>query len=292
MSTSTLPYLAENAAYSFGVTGEAAETRNMLIEGDNLPVMQSLIDMGYAGTIDCVQIDPPYNTGDNFGDYNDAQAVDVWCADLRARISLMHTLLKDTGFLVCHIDRTHSHDLRNILDDVFGRQNYRETFQVNTKHPDPSMPDKDAYIHRSMEEIQVYAKSPKAQPFLPDGTPMTDYIDGATLGDRSVEGGVTFRGGKKPEALIRYAFDHFSPTGGLVLDAYLGSGTGAAVAAKMGRTWIGISRHHAQSHCLPRLKGVVEGSDQTGISQAVGWQGGGGYKFYTLKDQVDSRVAP
>lgn len=260
------------------------ETRNMLIEGDNLPAMIALEGLGYAGTIDCVQIDPPYNTGYDFGDYNDAQEGDSWRTTLEQRIELMHTLLKNTGFLLCHIDDTHSHDVRSILDDTFGRQNYWGTFYINTKHTDPSMPDKSPIIHRSMEQMQVYAKSPDSQPLLPDGIPMTDYIDGATLGDRSREGGVTFRGGKKPEALIRYGFDHFSPPGGLVLDAYLGSGTGAAVAAKTGRTWIGITRHHAKTHCIPRLQGVVTGIDQTGISEAVGWQGGGGFNFYTVNE--------
>lgn len=256
----------------------------MLIKGDNLPAMEALVNLGYTGTVDCVQIDPPYNTGHNFGNYNDAEEVDLWRDGLEERIKLMHTLLKDSGFLLCHIDDTQSHDVRSILDNTFGRQNYWGTFHINTKHADPSVPDKSPLIHRSMEEMQVYAKSSAAQPFLPDGIPMTDYIDGATLGDRSVEGGVIFRGGKKPEALIRYGFDHFSPAGGVVLDAYLGSGTGAAVAAKMERTWIGIVRNHAESHCIPRLQRVIDGTDQTGISEAVAWQGGGGYKFYTVNE--------
>lgn len=272
----------EDPERSLGTTGDTHETRNMLIKGDNLPAMQALVNLGYASTIDCVQIDPPYNTGDDFGDYHDAQEVDTWRTDLEDRIRLMHTLLKNTGFLLCHIDDKHGHDVRGILDDTFGRQNYWGTFYVNTKHADPSMPDRSPLIHRSIEQMQVYAKSSEATPYLPDDVPMTDYIDGAVLGDRSLEGGVTFRGGKKPEALIQYGFDHFSPSGGLVLDAYLGSGTGAAVATKMGRTWIGVVRNHAESHCIPRLQGVVDGTDQSGISEAVEWRGGSGYRFYEV----------
>ncbi len=68
----------------------------------------------------------------------------------------------------------------------------------------------------------------------------------------------------------------------LVLDCFLGSGTTAAVAHKMGRRWIGIEMgEHAATHCLPRLQKVIDG-EQGGISQAVGWQGGGGFRFLAL----------
>ena len=68
----------------------------------------------------------------------------------------------------------------------------------------------------------------------------------------------------------------------LVLDSVLGSGTTAAVAHKMGRRWIGIEMgEHALTHCLPRLRKVVDG-EQGGISAAVGWQGGGGFACLQL----------
>ena len=69
----------------------------------------------------------------------------------------------------------------------------------------------------------------------------------------------------------------------IVLDSFLGSGTTAAVAHKMGRKWIGVELgEHAKTHCYPRLKMVVDGSDQGGISKSVSWNGGGGFKFYEL----------
>ncbi len=65
----------------------------------------------------------------------------------------------------------------------------------------------------------------------------------------------------------------------------------------MGRKWIGIELgEHAKTHCIPRLKQVIAGSDQGGISSMVGWDGGGGFKFYTLapsllnKDKYDNWV--
>lgn len=70
--------------------------------------------------------------------------------------------------------------------------------------------------------------------------------------------------------------------GDLVLDSFLGSATTAAVAHKMGRRYIGIEMgDHARTHCIPRLQKVIEG-EQGGISQAVNWQGGGGFRFCTL----------
>ena len=86
----------------------------------------------------------------------------------------------------------------------------------------------------------------------------------------------------KPEKLIERALDLTTCPGDLILDSFLGSGTTAAVAHKMGRRWIGIEMgEHALSHCLPRLRKVVEG-EQGGISAAVGWQGGGGFRTLQL----------
>ncbi len=86
----------------------------------------------------------------------------------------------------------------------------------------------------------------------------------------------------KPEKLIERILNIASNKGDIVLDSFLGSGTTAAVAHKMGRKYIGIELgEHAITHCYPRLKAVVDG-EQRGISKAVNWQGGGGFKFYEL----------
>lgn len=87
----------------------------------------------------------------------------------------------------------------------------------------------------------------------------------------------------KPERLIERILTLGSNPGDLVLDSFLGSGTTAAVAHKMGRRWIGVELgDHAMTHCYPRLKQVVDGTDQGGISKAQNWKGGGGFKFYEL----------
>lgn len=90
-------------------------------------------------------------------------------------------------------------------------------------------------------------------------------------------------GTPKPERLIKRVIDIATKPGDIVLDSFLGSGTTSAVAHKMKRKWIGIELgEHATTHCLPRLKAVVEGKDDGGITEAVNWKGGGGFKFYTL----------
>lgn len=86
----------------------------------------------------------------------------------------------------------------------------------------------------------------------------------------------------KPERLLKMILSLSTEPGDMVLDTFLGSGTTAAVAHKMGRRYIGIEMgEHALTHCVPRLQKVVDG-EQGGISKAVNWQGGGGFSFYTL----------
>ena len=86
----------------------------------------------------------------------------------------------------------------------------------------------------------------------------------------------------KPERLIQRILQIATNPGDMVLDAFLGSGTTAAVAHKMGRRWVGVEMgDHAVTHCVPRLRKVVEG-EQGGISKAVGWSGGGGFRFCRL----------
>lgn len=101
----------------------------------------------------------------------------------------------------------------------------------------------------------------------------------------------------KPETLIERILHIASNPGDLVLDSFLGSGTTAAVAQKMGRRWIGVEMgDHAYTHCKVRLDKVIAGQDPGGITKAQNWQGGGGYRFYEVaptlinKDPFDEYV--
>jgi adenine-specific DNA-methyltransferase len=115
-------------------------------------------------------------------------------------------------------------------------------------------------------------------------TPIENYYDlAAQFGNCRNEGGVDFRGGKKPERLLELIIRHFSSRGDLILDSFAGSGTTGAVAHKMGRHWIMVELgDHCHTHIIPRMKRVIEGIDTGGITQVVHWQGGGGFRYYRL----------
>lgn len=87
----------------------------------------------------------------------------------------------------------------------------------------------------------------------------------------------------KPEDLLERIIFIASNPGDIVLDSFLGSGTTAAVAHKIGRRWIGVELgDHCSTHCHPRLKTVVDGEDLGGITQSANWKGGGGFRYYEL----------
>lgn len=91
----------------------------------------------------------------------------------------------------------------------------------------------------------------------------------------------------KPEKLIQRVLHLASNPGDLVLDSFLGSGTTAAVAHKMGRRWIGVEMgDHVYTHCIPRLQKVIKGEDAGGVTKSTGWLCGGGFKFYELASSL------
>lgn len=111
---------------------------------------------------------------------------------------------------------------------------------------------------------------------------MSTYED-ATAESRELFGSQDAFDYPKPEKLIYTLLNAVTNPGDLVLDSFLGSGTTAAVAHKMGRRWIGIELgEHCHTHCIPRLKKVIDGEDAGGITKVVGWQGGGGFRYYKL----------
>jgi len=87
----------------------------------------------------------------------------------------------------------------------------------------------------------------------------------------------------KPERLLERILTLASNPGDWVLDSFAGSGTTGAVAHKMGRRWIMVELgEHCHTHIIPRMKKVIDGEDQGGISKGVNWQGGGGFRYYKL----------
>jgi adenine-specific DNA-methyltransferase len=87
--------------------------------------------------------------------------------------------------------------------------------------------------------------------------------------------------------LIQKVLELCTSPGDLVLDSFAGSGTTGAVAHKMGRRWIMVELgDHCHTHIVPRLTKVIEGEDSGGITKAVNWQGGGGYRYFHLASSL------
>lgn len=126
---------------------------------------------------------------------------------------------------------------------------------------------------------------------------ITDIWTDISVEGLASEGGVSFPKGKKPEKLIQRIIALTTRRGDLVLDSFVGSGTTAAVAHKMRRRWIAVELgKHAETHVYPRLKRVVDGSDRSGITNSEAWEGGGGFRYFSLapslleKDQFGNWV--
>jgi adenine-specific DNA-methyltransferase len=348
---------------------------NMLIHGDNLLSLKAL-EQEYAGRVKCVYIDPPYNTGSAFEEYDDNLEHSTWLSLMTPRMRILRNLLADDGSIWISIDDDEGHYLKVLCDEVFGRNNFINTVIWEKKFS----PQNDAkWLSDSHDFILVYAKNKETwHPNLltrteemdsrytnPDNDPRgawassdltvrtynanCDYQITTPSGrivtpsesrcwgvsrerfQELVEDNRIWFGAKgsnvpriktflsevqsgvvamtlwrnnevgntqdakkevkalditfatpKPERLIERIFALGSNPGDLVLDSFLGSGTTAAVAHKMGRRYIGVELgDHCYTHCLPRLQKVVDG-EQGGISKAVEWQGGGGFKFYEL----------
>ena len=123
--------------------GPVALDGNLIIHGDNLHALKALLPL-YAGKVDCIFIDPPYNTGNEGWCYNDnvnAPMIkewlesnpigiedglrhDKWCAMMWPRLRLLHELLADTGSFWVTIDKIESHRLKHMLDEIFGEENF------------------------------------------------------------------------------------------------------------------------------------------------------------------------
>lgn len=156
----------------------------------------------------------------------------------------------------------------------------------------------DDYYFLNGEQLIFYrTKTRLIDGELSTATPLTNLWDDILSNNLHKEGGVSFPNGKKPEALIKRCLELATIEGDLVLDSFAGSGTTGAVAHKMRRRWIMIELgEHCHTHIIPRLQKVIEGVDESGITKSVNWQGGGGFRYYTLapslleKDKWDNWV--
>jgi adenine-specific DNA-methyltransferase len=351
---------------------------NVLIHGDNLLALKAL-EADYAGKVKCVFIDPPYNTGSAFTQYEDGMEHSIWLGLMRDRLEVIRRLLTDDGSLWVTLDDNEAHYFKVMCDEIFGRPNFVtsvvwqkkyapksdskllssshdyvlvyakniETVQLNrlektetqtsrytNRDNDPRGPWKAGDVLRN--EVRDYAvfpvKLPSGREVWPsDGTswrytkekfaelieenriwfgvngdarpaikrfisdvsdtiPATTWWDYKEVGhndEAKKESKELFGAGvfatPKPERLLERVISLATNAGDIVLDSFAGSGTTGAVAHKMRRRWIMIELgDHCSTHIVPRLKSVIDGTDQGGISRAVQWKGGGGFRYYEL----------
>lgn len=130
-------------------------TENMIIHGDNLLALKAL-ESKYAGQVKCIYIDPPYNTGKAFENYDDNLEHSIWLSLMKPRLEILRTLLSDDGSIWISIDSDECHYLKILCDEVFGRKNFideviwqRSYSPINLKKT----------ISRSHDIILVYAKN-------------------------------------------------------------------------------------------------------------------------------------
>ena len=364
---------------------------NRLIHGDNLLALKAL-EQEFAGKVKCVFIDPSYNTGAAFPDYDDGVEHSLWLSLIRDRLEILKKLLSPSGSIWITIDDNESHYLKVLCDETFGRS----AFVSNVVWQKRTSRENRAAIGSSHDHLLVYAPagpqvwkttrnklSPndagygnpdndprgpwRSIPFSAQGwrpnqmykiitpsgielAPPKGRCWGATepvFRQRLGEGRVYFpRGGDgrpriktfkgeeeglvptswwpatevgdnedakkeilalfpdqdafstpKPEALVSRILEIATDEGEWVLDSFAGSGTTGAVAHKMRRRWLMVENgNHCETHIVLRLRKVTMGEDPGGITEKLGWKGGGGFRFYHLapslleKDQWNNWV--
>lgn len=164
----------------------------------------------------------------------------------------------------------------------------REALKLSKKEKDTvfrsERDGKSDYYFLNGEQLIFYiSKTRVIDGGLYTAIPLTNLWDDLLSNNLHKEGGVRFRNGKKPEALIKRCLELSTAPEDLVLDSFAGSGTTGAVAHKMGRRWIMVELgEHCHTHAVPRLKRVVNGLDDSGITKAMNWKGGGGFRYYKL----------
>ena len=147
--------LIEDKEKSYG----DANSRNMLIHGDNLLALKSL-EQDYYVKIKCIYIDPPYNTGSAFEHYNDNLEHSIWLSLMRERLVLLYKLLKDDGIIFIQIDDNEYAYLKVLCDEIFGRSNYLNTISVKMKNiAGASGGGEDKRLKKNVEYILSYTKN-------------------------------------------------------------------------------------------------------------------------------------
>lgn len=144
---------------------------NFLIEGDNLATLK-LLTKTHREKIDLIYIDPPYNTGnkdfiydDDFVEEDDEYKHSKWLSFMSKRLELCKYLLKKDGFIFISIDDKESSQLKILCDEIFDEKNYEKTDYIQVRYSEKTLKS-DMKYHKQIEQVLVYRRSSKAQPYL------------------------------------------------------------------------------------------------------------------------------
>ena len=132
---------------------------NMLIHGDNLLALKAL-ENKFTGKVKCIYIDPPYNTGAAFKDYDDNLEHSIWLKLMKARLEILRNLLCNDGSIWIQIDDEEQAYLKVLCDEIFGRNNFINMISVNMKNiAGASGGGEDKRLKKNCEYILIYAKN-------------------------------------------------------------------------------------------------------------------------------------
>lgn len=237
------------------------------------------------------------NINDNYSKWNIISLIEAFAQANELDIVTARKRVKDNPILLeqfvinnaFSVIRTARPDIKNVGKEI------QDMVMVSKDKPSEIL-----YLHRegnpdmyfiNGERILFYKdKLKNIDGELVSAEPLTTLWDDILSNNLHKEGNVTFPKGKKPEYLIKRVLEIATDEDDLVLDSFLGSGTTIAVAHKMKRRWIGIEMgEQAYTHCKPRLDAVVDGSDKSGVTKAVNWHEGGGYRFFELAPTLINR---
>lgn len=289
-------------------------TDNLIIKGNNLLALHSL-KKEFAGKVKLIYIDPPFNTGKDDFKYNDNFNHSTWLTFMRNRLEIAKDLLSEKGSIFLHLDFHESHYMKILMDEVFGRENFRNNIVWCYTGPSGST----NFLPRKHDDILYYSKTENNEYHIQyikhkSGVHNSGQVFGNTDTDENFKAEAEAQGkkledfwldiystdryrsemlnfvGQKPEALIERILSIGTSESDIVLDYHLGSGTTAAVAHKMNRQYIGIEQlDYGENDSVVRLQNVVNG-DQTGISKSVNWQGGGSFVYLELAKKNETAL--
>lgn len=153
-------------------------TDNILIHGDNLLALKAL-ESKYAGLIKCIYIDPPYNTGEAFEEYNDNLEHSIWLGLMYERLKCLKALLAPDGTIFVQLNDDEMNYCKVIMDEIFGRSNFVNIISVKTKNSSgASGGGEDRKLKKNIEYILCYGGE-EFKKFNPSFTKkeLSDYLD-------------------------------------------------------------------------------------------------------------------